>query len=156
MFSMLRLAMTLLICILAVGFYLGWFTFSRPSPDPQSDKVNINVSVDKDKVRADLQSAEQTLARRIQDVNQPQGAAVAPPAGRPPAPPRLNFGPISVQPSGQSAGPPNGQITAPGLSFGPISVQPAPQPAAAPEVRLQTPDFQFSVPLTAPPPGEGR
>ena len=50
MFSMLRMAMTLLICVLAIGFYLGWFTFSRSAPDPRSDKVNINVSVDQKKV----------------------------------------------------------------------------------------------------------
>ncbi len=164
MFGMLRLAMTLLICILAVGFYLGWFSFSRPSPDPQSDKVNINVSVDKDKVRSDLQTAEQTLAKRIQAVNQPQGPGAAPPSGQQPASPRLNFGPISVQPSGQSGGPPSGQPAPPALSFGPLSVQPSGQPvgppngqpAGQPELRLQTQDYQFTVPLAAPPPGEGR
>ncbi len=119
MFSMLRLAMTLLICILAVGFYLGWFSFSRPAPDPRSDKVNINVSVDKDKVRSDLQTAEQTLAKRIQGINnQPPGTARTPPTGQQSATPRLNFGPISVQPSG----PANGQPAAPGLSLGPFSV----------------------------------
>ena len=114
MFSMLRLAMTLLICILAVGFYLGWFTFSRPSPDPQSNKVNINVSVDENKVRSDLQRAEQNLAKRIQDVNQPQATGAAPLPNRRPAAPRMNFGPISVQPSGST----NGQPAAPGYRLG--------------------------------------
>ena len=133
MFGMLRMAMTLLICILAVGFYLGWFSFSRSPPDPQSNKVNINVSVDKKKIRSDLQKAEQNVAKRIQDINnQPQGNAADPPSGQQPAAPGLNFGPISVQPSGQPARSPNGQPAAPGLSFGPISVQPSSQPAGPP------------------------
>ena len=34
MFGMLRMAMTLLICILVVGFYLGWFSFKRSPPTP--------------------------------------------------------------------------------------------------------------------------
>ena len=76
MFGMLRWRFTLLICILAVGFYLGWFTFNQLPPDPKSNKVNINVSVDKNKVRSDLQKAERNLAKRIGDINnQPQGKA---------------------------------------------------------------------------------
>jgi len=159
MFSMLRLAMTLLICILIVGFYLGWFTFSRPSPDPQSNKVNINVSVDENKVRSDLQRVEQNVAKRIQDVNQPQppqAAGGAPLAGQKPVAPRPNFGPISVQPSG----PTNGQPVAPRLSIGPFSLQapnqPVGPPSGQPTGQPQTPEFQFTVPLTTPPPGDGR
>jgi len=131
MFGMLRAAFTLLICILAVGFYLGWFSFSQSPPDPQSNKVNINVSVDKKKVGSDLQKFEQNVAKRIQDINnQPQSSTPAPLSGQP--------------------------LLAPGLSLGPISVQPSGQPAGQPQIRLQTQDYQFSVPLGAPPPGEGR
>ena len=164
MFGMLRMAMTLLICILAIGFYLGWFTWTRPAPDPQSGKMNINVSVDENKVRSDLQKAEQNLAKRIQEIsNQPQGAGSTPPAGQQPATPRLNFGPVSLQPSGQSAGSPYGPPAAPALSFGPFSLQVPSQtvapPSASPasqQIPSQTQDYQFSVPLVAPPPGEGR
>ena len=31
--------------------------------------MDINVTVDKNKVRSDLQTAEQNLAKRIQDIN---------------------------------------------------------------------------------------
>ena len=135
MFGLLRLAMTLLICILAIGFYLGWFSFSPAPSDPQSNKVNINVSVDKNKVRTDLQKAEQTLNQRIQEMNSPpKDSGIAPAAGRQPAAPRLNFGPITVQPAGQPSEPSNGQ----------------------PQVRWQTQDYEFTVPLVPPPTGEGR
>ena len=103
MFGLLRLAMTLLICILAIGFYLGWFSFSKAPPDPRSNKVNINVSVDENKVRSDLQNAERNLSQRIQEINtQPKGSGNLLPSGQQPTVPRLNFGPISVQPSGPS------------------------------------------------------
>ncbi len=161
MFSLLRTAMTLLICILAVGFYLGWFSFHRLPPDPQSNKENINVSVDENKLRSDVQKVEQNLSKRFQEMNnQPQGNAAAPLSGQQPATPRLNFGPVSLQPSGQPIGPPSGQPTGPVLSFGPFSLQPPSQPVAPPSAQPTgqppTQDFQFSVPLGVPPPGEGR
>jgi hypothetical protein len=161
MFGMLRLALTLLICVLAVGFYLGWFSFHQLPPDPQSNKVNINVSVDENKVRSDLQTAKQNLAKRLQDANNPpQGNNLIPSSGQPSTAPRLNFGPISVQPSGQSEPSSNGQSPAPSLSLGPLNIQPAGQPnappAGPPQMRLQTQDYQFSVPLGPPPAGEGR
>jgi hypothetical protein len=165
MFGMLRMAFTLLICILVVGFYLGWFSFHRLPPDPQSNKVDINVSVDQNKLRSDLQTAEQNLAKRIQNINnQPQGNGVAPPPGRQPAAPGLNFGPISVRPSGQPGQSTTGQPAAPALSIGPFSVQPPSQPAGppnvqpagSPQIRVQTQDYQFTVPLGPPPTGDGR
>ena len=151
MFGLLRLAMTLLICILAIGFYMGWFSFNQMPSDPQSNKVNINVSVDKNKVCNDLEKAEQNLSQRIQEANnQSKGSGASLPAGQPPAVPRLNFGPLSVHPSG---GPPG----VPGLSVGPILVQPSnPPPGQANGQPAGPPEYQFTMPLGVPPPGEGR
>ncbi len=152
MFGMLRMALTLLICVLVIGFYLGWFSFSQSPPDPQSNKVNVNVSVDKNKVGSDLQKFEQNVSKRIQGINnQPQGNTPAPLSGQQPVAPGLNFGPISVQPTGP-VGPSNGQPAGPVWSVGPISGQ----PEGPPQIRLQTQDYQFSVPLGTPLPGEGR
>ena len=161
MFSMLRGAFTLLICIVCVGFYLGWLSFHRVPSDPQSNKMDINVSVDKTKVESDLQKAERNLAKRIQDINsQPQGNAQTPQPGQRPMAPALNLGPISIQPAGQST---NSQPAGPALSIGPLSIEPRSQPAtppsyrpaAPPQPQTQGPDFQFTVPL-GPPPGDGR
>ena len=159
MFGLLRMAFTLLICVLAIGFYLGWLSFSKAPSDPQSNKVNINVSVDENKVRSDLQKAEQTLSQRIQDINtQPKGSANTLPLGQRPTAPRLNFGPISVQPSGQPALPAAGQPATPAWPPTPLSVQPSFPPAGPPNGQPAAPpqDYQFTVPLGVPPPGEGR
>ena len=73
MFSLLRAAFTLLACVLVVGYFLGWFSFSRSAPDPQTNKMNINVSVDKSKVGSDLQRLEQKVSKGIQDLQAPSG-----------------------------------------------------------------------------------
>ena len=78
MFGMLRMAFTLLICVLIVGFYLGWFSFTKSAPDPQSNRVNVNVSVDQQKMGADLHRFEQNVAKRIEDINPSRRAAQRP------------------------------------------------------------------------------
>jgi hypothetical protein len=51
-----------LICLVGIGFWLGWFSFSSsPSPDTDSNKVNVNVSVDKGKIRSDVVKVEEKV-----------------------------------------------------------------------------------------------
>ena len=143
MFSLLRGALTLLICVLAVGFYFGWFSFHPAAPDPQSDKVNVNVSVDEKKMGSDLRKFEENVTKRIQDINtQPQQSTPAPPPGQQPVTPRLNLGPISVTPSGLPGQFNNNQPSPPTFSLGPISVGPsnpaARRPTAHPPARRRS------------------
>jgi hypothetical protein len=164
MFGFLRLAFTLLICVLVVGFFLGWFTFSRAPADPKTNNVNISVSVDKQKMGTDLQRLEQKVSQRLQNLNNsPPGAN--PPAGQTSNMPRLSLGPLSMQPTAQADGQPGGsQPSIPALSLGPLTLQPSGQapagytapPTSQPQIHLQTQDYQFTLPLTSPPPGEGR
>jgi hypothetical protein len=160
MFGLLRLALTVLVCVLVVGFFLGWFSFSQTPPDPQTNKMNINVSVDKRKMGTDLQSFEQRVNKGIQDLKNPANSA-SPPAGQPNGIPGFSLGPVTVQPNGQAYNQPGTQSGAPGLSFGPITFQPSGQgpapaapPSGPPQFQIQTPDYQFTAPLNLPPPGE--
>jgi hypothetical protein len=41
------------ILVVGVGFYRGWFAFSRPAPDAGSNNVNINLATDTDKMKLD-------------------------------------------------------------------------------------------------------
>ena len=142
------------------GYFLGWFTLSRAAPDPQTNKLNLNVSVDKNKVGSDLQRLEQKVSKGIQDVNAPQGGT-NPPGNNPPG----GYPPGTYPPGNYPLGnPPAGQANnVPRLSFGPLTVQPSGQsptgplpPVGPPQLQLQTPDYQFNLPLSSPPPGEGR
>ena len=63
--SLIKLAIVLLICFVAIGFYRGWFSFSRSSPDAQGDKVNVNMSVDKDKMKSDVKKAKEMVKEEV-------------------------------------------------------------------------------------------
>ena len=70
MFSLGRWLFSLLLCLLVIGFFRGWFSFSNPSRDTDTNKVNINVSVDTNKAKADAQKAEQfteKVAQRLKE-----------------------------------------------------------------------------------------
>ena len=74
MFSFIQKLLFLAICLVVIGIYRGWFTFSSPSPDPAGGRVDINVSVNARKVDADAQKAEQKVARQWREFEaaQPQ------------------------------------------------------------------------------------
>jgi hypothetical protein len=47
----------LVILVVGVGFYRGWFALSRPV-DAGSSKVNINLATDTDKMKQDAQTVK--------------------------------------------------------------------------------------------------
>ncbi len=49
--SAVLVAMTIL--VLGLGFYRGWFAFSRSVPDMGSNKVSITLDADPDKMKQD-------------------------------------------------------------------------------------------------------
>lgn len=70
MFSLLRWLFALLLCLVVIGLFRGWFSYSRAGGDPANEQVNVNVSVDTAKVKIDAQKAGQLaekVARRIKD-----------------------------------------------------------------------------------------
>jgi len=56
LFGMLLL---LLICVVGIGFYRGWFSVSSHSIDADSHKVDLNLTVDGDKVKADAETVKE-------------------------------------------------------------------------------------------------
>jgi hypothetical protein len=67
----------LLIGVVAVGFYRGWFTLSTRSPEAGSNKVNVNLTMDRDKMQEDAQSVKDRTAQLAGKVTD-QGAGPAP------------------------------------------------------------------------------
>jgi hypothetical protein len=45
--------LVLILCVVGIGFYRGWFALSSNGPDTGSGKVNINLTVDPDKAKQD-------------------------------------------------------------------------------------------------------
>lgn len=50
----------LLILVVGLGFYRGWFAVSRSAADIGSNKVNVNLTVDQDKMKSDTKMVRQT------------------------------------------------------------------------------------------------
>jgi hypothetical protein len=74
MFSSIWKLIVLAICLVGIGIYRGWFTFSNPTRDPAADSVNINVSVNSRKIDADAQKVEQRVSRQWQEFENAQPA----------------------------------------------------------------------------------
>ena len=68
------LLVVLLLCVVGIGFYRGWFSVSSPKPGTEGDKVNINLSVDKGKMKSDANKVETKVK---EEINQLEGKAKA-------------------------------------------------------------------------------
>jgi hypothetical protein len=51
--KLLVVLFVLAVCVVAIGFYRGWFALSSSNVDDGSNKVNVNLTVDKDKMQED-------------------------------------------------------------------------------------------------------
>ena len=63
--SLIKPAALFLVCLIGIGFYLGWFSLSNSNPDPESDKVNFNLSVDKEKIKSDIKKMEGKVEGKV-------------------------------------------------------------------------------------------
>jgi plastocyanin domain-containing protein len=66
--SLLKVLAVLLICLLAIGLYRGWFSVSSPKSDAPGDKVNVQMSVDKGKIKSDVKKAEETVKGEVKEL----------------------------------------------------------------------------------------
>lgn len=64
--SLVKVLVVLVICLVGIGFYLGWFSLSSSNPDQEGNKVNVNVSVDKGKMKSDVKRAEEKVKEEVQ------------------------------------------------------------------------------------------
>jgi hypothetical protein len=48
----------LLVGVVALGFYRGWFALSSRNPDAGSDKVNVSLTVDRGKMQEDAEAVK--------------------------------------------------------------------------------------------------
>ncbi len=65
MFALARFLLLVVVCLVAIGLYRGWFSMSKPVQDPQGEKVNISVSIDAGKVKADTAKVREKIAETV-------------------------------------------------------------------------------------------
>jgi hypothetical protein len=57
--TFVKVLVVLVLCVVAFGFYRGWFALSSPGRGTESNKVNVNLSMDGDKVKDDVESVKE-------------------------------------------------------------------------------------------------
>jgi plastocyanin domain-containing protein len=69
--SWIKVLAVLLIGLVVIGFFRGWFSVSSPPPqktDAEGDKVNVTVTVDKAKVKSDVRKVERKVKEEIREL----------------------------------------------------------------------------------------
>lgn len=69
--SLIKVLAVLLICLVGIGFYRGWFSLTSPKPDARGnkgDKVNVNLSVDEGKIKWNIKKAGEKVKEEIKEL----------------------------------------------------------------------------------------
>ena len=66
--TIFKLLIVLVICLVGIGIWRGWFSFLSSSGETEKDKVNVGVSVDKGKIREDVQKAKAKVGEEVKEV----------------------------------------------------------------------------------------
>jgi hypothetical protein len=66
--SRTKILVVLLVCLVGIGFWRGWFSVSRPKSDTEGDKVNVNMSVDKGKIKSDIKKVERKVEKGVSEL----------------------------------------------------------------------------------------
>jgi hypothetical protein len=53
--TIITVLFVLLVGVVALGFYRGWFALSSGSPDAATNKVNVNLTVDRGRMQEDAE-----------------------------------------------------------------------------------------------------
>ncbi len=65
---LLAVLIVLVLLVIGVGFYRGWFTLSKSDADPGDKKVNVNLTVDGDKIQEDAETVKKKAAELTEDL----------------------------------------------------------------------------------------
>jgi hypothetical protein len=63
-----KFLVVLLICLVGIGIFRGWFSVSSTNPDAAGNKVNVNVSVDKGKIKSDVKKAKEKVKEEVREL----------------------------------------------------------------------------------------
>ena len=60
--TVVTVLLVLLVGVVALGFYRGWFALSSRSPEAGGNKVNVNLTVDRDRMQEDAEAVKNRAA----------------------------------------------------------------------------------------------
>jgi len=62
--KLIGVVVVLIVCVVAVGFYRGWFALSGPNRNGDGNTINVQLSVDPDKMQSDAAQAKDKATER--------------------------------------------------------------------------------------------
>lgn len=68
--SLVKVLIVLVVILIAIGFYRGWFGFSRSVSDQEGNKVEVKMSVDKGKIKSDVSKAEEKVKEEVRELEE--------------------------------------------------------------------------------------
>ena len=63
--NLIAVVLVLVICLVAFGFYRGWFGLARSGPATGGNKVDISLTVDQNKVKADAETVKEKTSELV-------------------------------------------------------------------------------------------
>ena len=54
--TLLKMLVVLVLCVVGVGFYRGWFVLARQADSGESNQVEVQLTLDPDKAREDAEA----------------------------------------------------------------------------------------------------
>ena len=66
--KLLAVLIVLVLLVVGVGFYRGWFVLSKSDADAGKNKVNVNLTVDGDKMQEDAEAVKKKAAELTENV----------------------------------------------------------------------------------------
>ena len=60
--TVITVLLVLLVGVVALGFYRGWFALSSRNSEAGSNKVNVNLTLDRDKMQEDAEAVKSRAA----------------------------------------------------------------------------------------------
>jgi hypothetical protein len=76
--KLLAVMLSIVILILGVGFYRGWFALSSSDSGVEGHQTNVNLTVDKDKMRDDAATVQRKTTELKDDVTGKEKAPTTP------------------------------------------------------------------------------
>lgn len=68
--KVLAVLFVLVLCMVGIGFYRGWFAVSNPSPPAGSNDVNVNLTTDPDKMKEDAEAVKDKAGELTEDTKE--------------------------------------------------------------------------------------
>ena len=56
--TLFKVLVVLVLCVVGVGFYQGWFVLTNHGGGEEGNKVEVNLTVDPDKAKEDAKAVE--------------------------------------------------------------------------------------------------